>query len=379
MPSARLSADVEGRSRVEDNRVGTVSLKLTSSMYSRVARATRPTDPARRGIGTYAARAVGVLVLLVSVLVAGLVIRSSPLDGPTTASIAPPTLGSVESLYAQDLVARINAERAARNSTTISVPQLQVDPNLSAMAQSWSGQIAANGVVQDPSLPSCSGPGGSAPSSGQVCIFAANSGSTGSGYWPGDGSDGMNGDYMASAGHRQNMLNAGLHRRRCRSDLQRQPGVDGRAVRLLLRRPRSCRRAVRPCRTPTRATRCRPVRSWPAPRPVTRSTARDRRSGRTARSPRPAGSTPTPTRCRRSPASRARRPRRRRWAWPRHRTATGTGWPRRTARSPTTATQSTSVRWPAQSLAAPITHIVATSDGKGLLAGRSRRRHLRLR
>ncbi len=208
VPSARLSADVEGRSRVEDNRVGTVSLKRTSSMQSRVARATGPNDPSRRGVGAYAVRALGVLVLLVSVLMAGLVLRSSPLDGPTTASIAPPSLGAVESLYSQDLVARINAERAARNSSSIPVPQLQVDPNLSAMAQSWSGQIAANGVVQDPSLPACSGPGGSAPSAGQVCIFAANSGSTGSGYWPGDGSDGMNGDYMASTGHRQNMLAA---------------------------------------------------------------------------------------------------------------------------------------------------------------------------
>ena len=47
---------------------------------------------------------------------------------------------------------------------------------------------------------------GGAPS--QVCVFAANSGSTGYGFWPGDGSDGMDGDYMASAGHRQNELGA---------------------------------------------------------------------------------------------------------------------------------------------------------------------------
>ncbi len=208
VPGARLSADVEGRSRVEDNRVGTVSLKRTPPTPSRMARATGPTDPAHRGIGAYAARALAVLVLLVAVLMAGLVLRSSPLDGPTTASIAPPSLASVQSLYAQDLLARINAERAARNSAAIPVPQLQVDPNLSAMAQSWSTQIATTGVVQDPSLPACSGPGGSSPSAGQVCIFAANSGATGSGYWPGDGSDGMNGDYMASAGHRQNMLAA---------------------------------------------------------------------------------------------------------------------------------------------------------------------------
>ena len=42
-----------------------------------------------------------------------------------------------------------------------------------------------------------------------VCELAANSGSSGNGLWPGDGSDGMESAYMASPGHRQNMLNAG--------------------------------------------------------------------------------------------------------------------------------------------------------------------------
>ncbi len=208
MSGARLSPDVEGRSRVEDNRVGTVSLKRTLPKPSRVARAAGPSDPEHRGIGAYAVRALGALVLLVSLLTAGLLLRSSPLHGPTTAPVAPPDVGAVQSLFAQDLVARMNAERAARNSAASPVPALQVDPNLSAMAQSWSTQIAGTGVVQDPSLPACAGPGGSAPSAGQVCIFAANSGSTGSGYWPGDGSDGMNSDYMGSTGHRQNMLSA---------------------------------------------------------------------------------------------------------------------------------------------------------------------------
>ena len=56
--------------------------------------------------------------------------------------------------------------------------------------------------MADPTLPACSGP------ATQVCVFAANSGDSGNGIWPGDGSDGMDGDYMASAPHRQNELGA---------------------------------------------------------------------------------------------------------------------------------------------------------------------------
>jgi len=108
----------------------------------------------------------------------------------------------VEALYAQDLVARINAERAARNSPGVPIPQLQVDAGLQADAQAWSAHLAATGTVVDPSLPACNGP------ANQVCVFAANSGNTGFGFWPGDGSDGMNADYMSSSGHRQNELGA---------------------------------------------------------------------------------------------------------------------------------------------------------------------------
>ena len=42
-----------------------------------------------------------------------------------------------------------------------------------------------------------------------MCELAGNSGSSGNGIWPGDGSDGMEAAYMSSPGHRQNMLNAG--------------------------------------------------------------------------------------------------------------------------------------------------------------------------
>ena len=118
------------------------------------------------------------------------------------------SIGFVQALYAQDMVARINAERGARSSASVPVPQLSVDPGLQADAQAWSAHIAAVGTVSDPSLPPCTGPGGAAPSPSQVCVFAANSGSTGYGFWPGDGSDGMDGAYMASTYHRQNELGA---------------------------------------------------------------------------------------------------------------------------------------------------------------------------
>ena len=123
---------------------------------------------------------------------------------PASAATDPGGVAGVEVLYAQDLVARINAERGARNTPGAPVPQMQVDGSLQAYAQSWSAHIAATGVVADPPLPPCDPSGGPA----QTCILAANSGNSGSGFWPGDGSDGMNAAYMASAGHRQNELGA---------------------------------------------------------------------------------------------------------------------------------------------------------------------------
>jgi uncharacterized protein YkwD len=144
--------------------------------------------------------ALGVLALLLSG--AGLVTpvgHNAP--GPAVASPAP-SLNAVESLYAQDLVARINAERGARTSNFVAIPPLSIDPGLQAQAQAWSAYIASIGQVQDPPLPPCG------PTPGQMCVFAANSGNTGYGYWPGDGSDGMDGAYMSSPDHRQNELDA---------------------------------------------------------------------------------------------------------------------------------------------------------------------------
>ena len=138
-------------------------------------------------------------------LVVGLLLVPS---GPPTrerSAASAPTVDAVQTLYAQDLLARVNAERAARNSAAQPVPALAVDPGLAATAQSWSAHLASTGVVQDPALSGC----GPAPAAAQVCELASNSGVSGNGVWPGDGSDGMDGAYMSSSGHRQNMLDAG--------------------------------------------------------------------------------------------------------------------------------------------------------------------------
>jgi hypothetical protein len=147
--------------------------------------------------------AMGALLALVGC--SGPLHDSSPVakspKGKETSSL-PMSLPAVETLYSEDMVARINAERAARGTAQIAIPQLAVDPGLQATAQAWSAYLASSGTVEDPALPPCTGTGG------DVCAFAANSGNTGSGFWPGDGSDGMNGDYMSSPGHRQNELGA---------------------------------------------------------------------------------------------------------------------------------------------------------------------------
>src|ERR1700683_234618 len=88
---------------------------------------------------------------------------------------------SVPALYAQDLVARVNAERAARSSASVPIPDLQVDPGLEAEAQAWSAQIAASGTVADPTLPACTG-------GNQVGALPAHSGNSGYGFSPGGGS-----------------------------------------------------------------------------------------------------------------------------------------------------------------------------------------------
>ena len=150
----------------------------------------------------WSARRVAVLLGLVVVSsVAGAPLRAAPVGAIT----APLDVGTVQSLYAMDLVARMNAERAARAA---SVPALVSDRNLAAAAQSWSAHIAATGVVADPAIPPCNGPGGGSPGPTQLCELATNAGSSGSGFWPGDGSDGMDQAYMESSVHRVNMLGA---------------------------------------------------------------------------------------------------------------------------------------------------------------------------
>ena len=124
---------------------------------------------------------------------------------PAAAATPSHDLASVQALYAGDLVDRVNAERAARSSAGQPVPPLTMVAELNAAAQAWSDHLAAIGTVVDPPLAGC----GSDPAPDQMCVMAANSGDSGNGYWPGDGSDGMEAAYMASPGHRQNMLNAG--------------------------------------------------------------------------------------------------------------------------------------------------------------------------
>jgi uncharacterized protein YkwD len=153
------------------------------------------TAPAAPGVKRRLAVMAGALALIVTGIWTSIGVVS---HAPATAGPVANSVAGVQSLYASDLVARINAERAARSS----IPQLSVDPGLQAAAQAWSAHIAATGTVADPSLPTCTGP------ATQVCVFAANSGSTGYGYWPGDGSDGMDAAYMASTYHRQNELDA---------------------------------------------------------------------------------------------------------------------------------------------------------------------------
>jgi uncharacterized protein YkwD len=159
--------------------------------------------PSRTGRATSVlGRAVAVAAAAVALVLAP-VPAASP--SPAGASVAAPDVGTVQALYAQDLLARVNAERAVRNSPGQPVPPLAVDGGLAAAAQLWSAHLAAIGQVQDPSLAAC----GPNPGPGQICMLAANSGASGNGYWPGDGSDGMAAAYMNSSGHRQNMLNAG--------------------------------------------------------------------------------------------------------------------------------------------------------------------------
>ena len=141
--------------------------------------------------------------LAVLLIIAGAVTTVSVTTQTRAAADPTTSVAAVQTLYAQDLVARINAERAARNTAAAPIPQLALDTSLQADAQAWSAHLAATGVVADPTLPACSG----VPAS-DVCPLAANSGDTGYGFWPGDGSDGMDNDYMASAGHRQNELGA---------------------------------------------------------------------------------------------------------------------------------------------------------------------------
>ncbi len=144
--------------------------------------------------------------MVASLAVLGVLVPAGPLAAGGAAAATPAhDLASIQALYAGDLLDRVNAERAARSSPGQPVPPLVMVAGLNAAAQAWSNYLASTGEVEDPSLAGC----GSDPGPDQMCVMAANSGDSGNGFWPGDGSDGMEAEYMNSAGHRQNMLNAG--------------------------------------------------------------------------------------------------------------------------------------------------------------------------
>ena len=177
-----------------------------SPAFSPTVRVPTGRTPVRRRAGITALTAVAALASFAMVAPAA---GAGVPPGATAPAASPAGIGAVQSLYAQDLLARINADRASRNTATQPVPSLVADAGLTAAAQTWSASIAAANNVVDPSLGTCAAPGGGLPSAGQLCLLAANAGRSGNGFWPGDGSDGMEAAYLASTGHRQNMLNAG--------------------------------------------------------------------------------------------------------------------------------------------------------------------------
>ncbi len=98
------------------------------------------TDTGNRKHPRGLARVACCLAAGLAVIVSGSLVSSTGprASRPVVASVAPMSLAAVQSLYAQDLVARVNAERAARNSAEQPVPVLATDPGLTAAAQAWS-------------------------------------------------------------------------------------------------------------------------------------------------------------------------------------------------------------------------------------------------
>ena len=85
-----------------------------------------------------------------SLVATTLVAPAGPLAaGRAAAAPVAHDVASVENLYANDLLARVNAERAARTSPGQPIPPLTMDGGLDAAAQAWADHIASTGVVQD--------------------------------------------------------------------------------------------------------------------------------------------------------------------------------------------------------------------------------------
>ncbi len=177
----------------------------------------------RQSWAAFGAAVVAAVVVAVTVFSVIEGVDATPRAAAATAS----DVSTVQALYAEDLVSRMNAERSARAAFGLGIPPLQVDPSLAAYAQGWSAHLAAVGTVADPPLsPSCSGPSTHVVHHGRQLRQQRQRVLAG-GRLGRDGRDvhGLGPPPPEHAGRR-------LHRRRRRGDLQRRPGLDRRGVRL---------------------------------------------------------------------------------------------------------------------------------------------------
>ena len=289
-------------------------------------------------------------------------------------------LPAVESLYSADLVARINAERAARSTPSVPIPRSRSTPASQAEAQSWSSahrrRRTSSRIRRSPRAPVRAArhprPARSARSRPTRATPATASGrvTAPTGWTP---------TTWRRAATAQNELGAAYTSVgvgvTCSGNQAWTVELFGYSYGSL---PSASARQY------AQNSRGRPGPGDPGRRgrrrPATRSTAPARPTGRTARSPPTGGQYPYPFAVPPVPGE----PNGASPTTVVGMAATTDGQrlldgDRGRLGRPPTATPSTTARWPAQPSNAPITHIVATSDGKGYWLVGGRRRHLRLR